>query len=224
MANKGGQFERDLCRVLSVWWAGDPDTDVLFWRTSQSGGRATQRAKSGRRTHAAHCGDIAALDERGAPLTRLITFEAKRGYPATTLHAMLDHHPSRPFPKSDTYPHWIDQASAAAAHAGTPYWCVVHARPGRDWMATLPAALFDALDCTPRTVSPPLVRIFTGKIDLVCCKLTAFLDGVTPAEIRRVAARVASTTFQKTAAGHRVGVLPALPARPPVAPDPAGHH
>jgi hypothetical protein len=191
---KGGQFERDLCRQLTRWWTGDPDHDVLFWRTSQSGGRVTSRAKRGQKSTAAHCGDISALDERGAPLTRLITFEAKNGYSAATIHAVLDHPSGTPVPKKDNYPNWIAQAVTAAGHARTPFWAIVHHRPKRADLITFPAALWDHLGCTVRTVDPPIlhatieVRIGLNYriLDLTAVTLDAFLDGVTPAEIRRL--------------------------------------
>lgn len=76
-AKKGSSFERKICKRLSLWWTGGERDDV-FWRSSQSGGRATQRAKSGKRTYGSY-GDIAAVDPIGEPLLKLFTIELKRG-------------------------------------------------------------------------------------------------------------------------------------------------
>ena len=76
-ALKGGQFEREICKLLSDWWT-DGKRDDVFWRSSQSGGRATQRAKSGKRTYGSY-GDVAAVDPIGEPLMKFATIELKRG-------------------------------------------------------------------------------------------------------------------------------------------------
>src|SRR5262245_2386383 len=49
-AAKGSKFERDLCRQLSLWWS-DGKRDDVFWRASQSGGRAKFRGRRGLQTH-----------------------------------------------------------------------------------------------------------------------------------------------------------------------------
>jgi len=77
-AYKGTDFERLISKKLSLWFCEDKRDD-LFWRTSQSGGRATQRLKSGVSTINS-CGDIAALSEEGFELTKHILIELKRGY------------------------------------------------------------------------------------------------------------------------------------------------
>lgn len=77
-SKKGSAFERKFCKRLSLWWTGGKLDDV-FWRTSQSGGRATQRMKSGKRTADAY-GDIGAERECGKALTKNTFWELKRGY------------------------------------------------------------------------------------------------------------------------------------------------
>lgn len=76
-ARKGSQFERAICKELSKWWTGGNRDDV-FWRSSQSGGRATVRGRKGQTTAGSY-GDIAALDHVGQPLIQCFTIELKRG-------------------------------------------------------------------------------------------------------------------------------------------------
>ena len=38
-AYKGSEFEREMCKCLSLWWT-DSKRDDVFWRSAQSGGRA----------------------------------------------------------------------------------------------------------------------------------------------------------------------------------------
>jgi hypothetical protein len=74
--NKGSNFERKICRQLSLWWAGRDD---IFWRTAGSGARATVRAKRKCST-ANSAGDICALDHGGKPFTDHFLVELKIGY------------------------------------------------------------------------------------------------------------------------------------------------
>lgn len=131
---KGSSFERDICRQLSVWWTGDPDTHDIFWRTSQSGGRATSRAKAGKRNKH-HCGDIAAIDPSGARFTNLVTPELKRGYPKADPIALLDR------PKNaaqQPFEAFLEQAITAAERGGTPFWMIIHKRDRREAMVYFP--------------------------------------------------------------------------------------
>lgn len=91
-ASKGSSFERNICRQLSMWWTKGIEgkaRDDVFWRSSQSGGRATQRAKSGKKTFGSY-GDINAVDPVGQPLMRYFTFELKRGRSHGTPACLID--------------------------------------------------------------------------------------------------------------------------------------
>lgn len=135
---KGSAFERKVCRLLTDWWLGTTGEDVIFWRTAGSGGRATTRTRKGKRTTRAHAGDIAAIDPRGEPLTSLITFELKVGYPRANLHALLDKPAGA---GQQVYEEWIGQARDSSKAAGTKYWAVIHQRDRRVPLAVVPFAL-----------------------------------------------------------------------------------
>jgi hypothetical protein len=156
MPAKGGQFEREICRTLSNWWTGDKEDD-LFWRTSQSGGRATVRGRKGKGTRG-HCGDITATDDAGLPLVKLITFELKRGYANNShIDSLLDR-PKKA--KQQVIEAWIEQARLAAGRAGTPYWAIIHRRDRREACIYIPYSLYATL-CVVGTFNPrlPLPRI-----------------------------------------------------------------
>ena len=72
---KGGQFERDVCKMLSLW-VSDRTNDDLFWRSAMSGGRATVRAQKGKSTASGH-GDITAVTPGGNSLTNHFVIECK---------------------------------------------------------------------------------------------------------------------------------------------------
>lgn len=122
MGQKGQSFERDLCRKLSLWFSYGKDDD-LFWRSSQSGGRATVRRRKGKSTRG-HCGDIAATDSEGEPFVKCVTVEAKVGYHHANVFDLFD----KPGRCGKVWFDWMKQAVAAARNAGTPYYCVVHLR------------------------------------------------------------------------------------------------
>jgi hypothetical protein len=81
-SGKGSGFERDISKQLSLWWSGG-ERDDLMWRTSQSGGRATQRAKQAVRTKYGY-GDLTFTDPIAKPLFDLLVISAKRGYTHTS--------------------------------------------------------------------------------------------------------------------------------------------
>jgi hypothetical protein len=64
---KGAEFERDVCKKLSLWVSHGKRED-LFWRSAMSGGRATVGRKKGK-DHAKHAGDISATHPDGHALT-----------------------------------------------------------------------------------------------------------------------------------------------------------
>jgi len=75
---KGSAGERETSTELSRWWSNGSRSDI-FWRTSGSGGRATQRSKVGLKTKYQY-GDITFTDPIGKPLCDLMVIENKRGY------------------------------------------------------------------------------------------------------------------------------------------------
>jgi hypothetical protein len=77
MANaKGGGFEREICKTLSLW-ISEGKEDAVFWRSSQSGGRATLQARRGQRVSTTMLGDISAIHPLGHSLTDLFFMECK---------------------------------------------------------------------------------------------------------------------------------------------------
>lgn len=74
-SGKGQQFERDVCRKLSLW-VSHGESKNLFWRSSQSGGRATTLRRKGENL-SVHAGDIAAIDPAGERFIKTFFVECK---------------------------------------------------------------------------------------------------------------------------------------------------
>lgn len=85
---KGAGFERHIAKVLGRWWTNG-ERDDIFWRTSQSGGRATIRKRKGKSTKNQD-GDLCATDPIGQPLIDKTTIELKVGYNGWTIKEVID--------------------------------------------------------------------------------------------------------------------------------------
>lgn len=140
---KGGEYERELCKRLSLWWTGGERDDV-FWRTSQSGGRATTRNKTGKKTFG-QCGDICAVDPIGQPLMRVVTIEAKRGYRTYAGNNVGDAFDRTAFQAQQTWEAFVEQAETSAKLAGSLAWMLVQRRDERTAVVFFPRTLFRAL-------------------------------------------------------------------------------
>lgn len=138
MAQKGSQFERDMCRLFSRWVSGG-DRDDLFWRTSQSGGRATACSRRGAALKTkGFYGDMAlvggAEHEVAKQFADTVSVEFKRGYNRVSIQDLLD------LPKraaTRTFESFIDQASADAA-VSNRLWLLVWKRDSRDPIVVMP--------------------------------------------------------------------------------------
>jgi hypothetical protein len=137
---KGSSFERLVCKQLSMWWSAGTRDDI-FWRSSNSGGRATVRGKSGKSTFG-HCGDIAATDPIGQSLLNKVTFELKRGYSKCSCADLLDQLPNR---KPTGFEEFVIQAQDAAQRAKTPFWVLVQRRDGKKATVFLPYLLYSLI-------------------------------------------------------------------------------
>ena len=72
---KGGAFERDVCKKLSLF-VTEGKNENIFWRSAMSGGRATLQTKKGT-INKSQCGDITAISEEGFPYIERYFFECK---------------------------------------------------------------------------------------------------------------------------------------------------
>lgn len=186
---KGGQYERDLCRLLSLWWT-DGRRDDCFWRTSQSGGRATTRSKKGKTTRG-QCGDIAATDPVGFPLTETFTIESKRGYNKCDPMHLLDKAPRM---AQQGFEAFLEQATAASEREGTPYWMIIHKKDHRLPLVYFPVAFLSEAGCPFYDVGVRFnyrVRL-NGKVRwqrFHCSPLAKFLAFLEPGDVKYVHAQ-----------------------------------
>jgi hypothetical protein len=116
---KGSQFERDICRQLSLWWSEGKRDDV-FWRTSGSGARAKTRSYKGKKTFGQNA-DIQATDPIGQPLIDLFSIECKRGYSNKLLSNLID----APDSLNKELQKCFIQVLTDTKNSGSPFWLLV---------------------------------------------------------------------------------------------------
>lgn len=136
---KGGKFEREIATLLSLWWTNG-EHDDRFWRTPNSGGRATLR---GQDTVYAH-GDITATHPDGYPLLDVITFELKNGYDKDGVGEILEFN----YGGRKNAPKWAEfwvQSGEAASESQSFSHMLITKRTRRSIMAWMPRNLAFAL-------------------------------------------------------------------------------
>lgn len=182
---KGGDFEREICKKLSAWWTYD-DRDDVFWRSSQSGGRATVRFRKGKRTAGSY-GDITALDPIGEPLMQLFTIELKRGQkhgePGNLIDGTGDIN-CHPFLNA------VRQAREAHKVAGSRSWLLISKRDFYKPCVFFPSSLLSSV-LTPfreALVKSPVFRYRVAGEDFSGVTLEKFLACVDPADLATVPA------------------------------------
>jgi len=180
---KGSSFEREICKQLSLWWTEGKRDDV-FWRTSTSGGRATQRSKFGQSTFGQY-GDVQATDPIGQLLVDTFTIELKRGYSKSTFFDMFD--------KPDTaaqqmWDQFLCQVLKDTKDAESLFWMLIVKRDRRNAVVMVP---FSFAQRIPELKSIPhsrgIVKLKNGcKIRFYLTKLDQFLINVLPNDVKEI--------------------------------------
>ena len=143
---KGSQFERDICKDLSLWWTIH-DRDDVFWRTPGSGARATTRMKVGLSTYG-QCGDVQATDPEGVPFIEHFTVEIKRGYNKYTPIDLLDK-PKGSAPQ--VWEQWLWKIEKERKENNRKGWLIVQRRDKRTAQVWMDESSFDQIEYHPRS-------------------------------------------------------------------------
>lgn len=175
---KGATFERFICKELSKWWTEGKRDDV-FWRTAGSGGRATNRAKTGKTTAGAY-GDITALDPIGEPLLKLFCFELKCGYGGWDVLDLIDKGKNMKHSKLQEF--W-QQASESAQQAHAHYPVVIAKRNQKQPVIVFPIEFREAVTIYHGPFLYPFLRTRILCDPVFICLFSDFLDYVDPKTI-----------------------------------------
>jgi hypothetical protein len=131
-SKKGTPYERQICKLLSLWWTNGEKEDV-FWRTSNSGGRATVRG-SLKNQH----GDVTATDPIGLPLIEKVLIEVKRGYSRDNIQNVFDAFDTTL--KEQQYETWFKKCDVDVKAAGIKKnsWIIIVKRDRRADLVMMP--------------------------------------------------------------------------------------
>jgi len=181
---KGSKFEREICKILSLWWTKGKREDV-FWRSTTSGARATVRNRKGQSTFGQY-GDIQATDPIGQPLLDVCTIEAKRGYSSDTIAHLLDALPGN---KLQVYEKFIQQAKADHKKAGSMFWMLIVKRDRREPLVYIPIQFYKVLLKTSAFRKPfqKYIKLRHKHFTIFVCSLSIFLKLTKPKVIEKIA-------------------------------------
>lgn len=174
---KGGGYEREMSKKLSLWWTYGKRDDI-FWRTAGSGGRATTRMKIRKKT-ADSAGDLMALSKIGKPFTKRFLVEIKRGYTkkkgAVSILTLLD---SKKLGKTNaTLFTWVKKALLEKKQHKRKDIIIIFRRDRKEACVALEKHLYDRLDMDKNN----RVYIFINEYKLVIILLEHFLQ-INPAQ------------------------------------------
>jgi len=189
MSQKGSQFERDVCRQLSLWWSNGTNDDI-FWRTQTSGARATVRDKQGKRTFGQY-GDVQATDPIGQPLLNNLSIEIKRGYSKSSFADMVEASDTAAIQQFDNF---IGQAVRDSRKAGVSFWWLITRRDRKEIWLTIPKTLYMRLskrDTGLKTSIPKVLVSYHSKaleteLRIVMMPFALFLKKVNPIDLRAI--------------------------------------
>lgn len=193
---KGGAYEREICRTLSLWWSDGEDGDV-FYKTAGSGNRATARTRAGKDTSFGY-GDVQAINPIGQPLMDVSVIELKKGYNKETLIDCLDRPPQS---AHKVWEKWIRQAEEEEAGAGSVGWMLISRRDQRQDLLTMSEGLYEELlrcgACTKEFIGSACATIpirsesyfEENLVTVFVTPLQNFLDLVSPSVIKKAAKR-----------------------------------
>lgn len=136
-SQKGSNFERKVCTILSKWWT-EGERDDIFWRSSTSGARAKTRSKSGKQTFGQY-GDVQATDPIGQSLLNTVVIELKNGYKRFCVLDSLDK-PEKG--AKQVFESFVEQVEEDRQNAGVPYFLLITKRDQRVPVVFMPRKLY----------------------------------------------------------------------------------
>jgi len=175
MSKKGGSFERQIAKDLSLWFS-DGHEDDLFWRSDASGARAKTRSKKGKRTHGQH-GDICSTHPDSEILTRFFVIELKRGYQKWSMLDLVD---KKPHAARQVLEKFVEQVKSDQKNSAVPFWSIIARRDQRDPVIIFDSEFVDVFNMLDRL---SYIRIKTPELSAYLFNLGEFFRIIKSSEI-----------------------------------------
>lgn len=176
--SKGSAFEREIARILSLWWSKGERDDV-FARTMSSGAWGTQRAKAGKKTFGQH-GDLQAIDPIGQPFISACCIELKIGYGKWCI---LDAFDRARGTNPQTFESFLIQAQCSAEKTGAMPM-LIFKRDRKEVMVVYPLPLHHKIVETSgepdKSVGGIRLHLEKGEYPWIIIRLDEFIDWASP--------------------------------------------
>ena len=180
-SHKGSAFEREVCKILS-YWASEGEHDDWYWRSSQSGGRATQRAKSGKRTVNSY-GDIAPQCPEAEWFTKMFCIECKKGYTKDTdVLSLIDSKQAEP-----TLVAHFNQCKRDKEEAGSRHELVIFKRDRKKACIMVSLLAINELETLFGNYPKSIITFEAGnKPDLAIMLMEDFFEWIDPITLKEI--------------------------------------
>jgi len=188
---KGGAFEREIAKMLSMWWSNGKQDDI-FWLTSGSGARATNRRRTAGLATYGQSGDITATHPSGMVLTDNVHIELKRGYNKDTPYDIVD----KPNATAQEYEKWFDQIFEDMSTDGTKWFWLITRRDKRKPIIHIPSGFLHILiphtgnrefmDSSAISIVDKWEYTDEGSVYILSTQLDSFLNWVDPELLKSV--------------------------------------
>ena len=182
---KGGNFEREMAKKLSLW-ASNGKHDDWIWRTSSSGARAKTRAKQGKET-ANSCGDLKPEHMGAFFLFNKCIWELKNGYKSWCVLDLIDNTKTRSNQKKEkiqTLESFAIQSKQDAKNAKVPYPIILTKKDKHEEVIWIPIMLFGYLESLEDV--PYIYFSGNDRMDeYIAVNFDLFLEKVTPEEFEK---------------------------------------
>jgi hypothetical protein len=174
--DKGAGFERDMCRFLSRWVTNN-ERDDLFWRSSNSGGRATVAMKKGEVLEYSQS-DIAPTHKLAYDLLERFSIECK-------FYADL-HLQDLPFDRKSNIAEFWNQARRDASRVNKRAMLIARQNRKPTLIGLSQSAYNEIRDKNLRKVRAGLFphAIISTRHDLVLLDMEMFFQCFTPEQLR----------------------------------------
>ena len=169
---KGSEFERAICKKLTVWLTGKVKP-YAFWRSPSSGALATLHEENENLS-----GDVIGVTEEAKVICDIINFELKTGYKETSLDKFLKYN------KNDNFKNFWQQCIDESC---SKYPVIVYRKKGfKDPWVGINNDMFNKFESKLNNFRYLIIHFRSYLPDLYIFSYNEFFDTIKPKDIREL--------------------------------------